>query len=145
MEICKDFGAVFQSLGPYRDTAFAAIETGAGSFDAYFETILGITPSHPVVNVLETDASILPEQGLGCFDVAPTLTTLPCTRCLALPVVSFAVSSRVQPIGDPLPITRTAFPLPAIFISNAPEQLKRRAGIEPRRILAQMLAQQLAA
>jgi Tyrosine phosphatase family len=29
----------------YLDTAFGAIETGAGSVDAYFETVLGVTPS----------------------------------------------------------------------------------------------------
>jgi protein-tyrosine phosphatase len=37
--------AVMEVEAAYLDTAFGAIETGAGSVDAYFETVLGVTPS----------------------------------------------------------------------------------------------------
>jgi protein-tyrosine phosphatase len=37
--------AVMEVEAAYLDTAFGAIETGAGSLDAYFETVLGVTPS----------------------------------------------------------------------------------------------------
>ena len=37
--------AVMEVDARYLDTAFSAIEAGAGSSDAYFETVLGIEPS----------------------------------------------------------------------------------------------------
>jgi protein-tyrosine phosphatase len=37
--------AVMEVDAAYLDTAFAAMETGAGSVDGYLETLLGITPS----------------------------------------------------------------------------------------------------
>jgi protein-tyrosine phosphatase len=37
--------AVMEVEAAYLDAAFGAIEAGSGSFDAYFETVLGVTPA----------------------------------------------------------------------------------------------------